>query len=261
MVALGGPRLERARASKQFHEGRFRNTSRLGPRLKQDHGPIAREFLFGGRKRTPKGVVPVESPLGGWAAPVQSGLRVTWLGHNTMLLEVDGVRVLTDPVFGDRASPVSFAGARRFHPAPVRVSELPPLDAVLVSHDHYDHLCRSTIRELAKLRVPIVTTLGVGARLEAFGVDPNVIVELDWWEEHVLPGSALSFRATPAQHFSGRSLTDGNRTLWASWVIATANRKLFFSGDTGLTPELSEIGARFAPFDLVMLEIGAFHPT
>jgi L-ascorbate metabolism protein UlaG (beta-lactamase superfamily) len=221
-----------------------------------------REFLFGGRKRKPPGAIPVASPLAGWTAPVgASGLRVTWLGHSTMLLEIDGLRVITDPVFGDRLGPVSFAGPRRFHAPPVTVAQLPPLDAILVSHDHYDHLCKATMMELAKLRVPVITSLGVGAHLEQFGVAREQIVELDWWESHTLAGGELAFTAAPAQHFSGRLGGGRNTTLWSSWQIQTARHKVFFSGDTGLTPELAVIGERLGPFDLVMLEIGAWHPA
>jgi L-ascorbate metabolism protein UlaG (beta-lactamase superfamily) len=262
MVQLNGLRLERARASRQFKDGTFHNTAPVGAGL---HGNVLAtmgEFFFGGRARVPTGPLPVESPLVAWAEPVSSsGLRVTWLGHSTLLLEVDGLRVLTDPVFGERASPVSFAGAKRFHPTPVRIAELPKLDAILLSHDHYDHLCAASMRELARLDVPIVTSLGVGARLEALGFAPERVSELDWWETLTLPGGKLAFSATPAQHFSGRSLTDRNRTLWSSWVISTENRRLFFSGDTGLTPEFGEIRERFGAFDLVMLEIGAWHPA
>jgi L-ascorbate metabolism protein UlaG (beta-lactamase superfamily) len=216
---------------------------------------------LGGRARVPKAALPLESPLGVWATPVSSGLRITWLGHSTLLLESDGVRVLTDPVFGERASPFSFAGAKRFHPVPATIAQLPPLDAVLLSHDHYDHLCDASMREIGKLRVPVITSLGVGARLERLGVDPRLIMELDWWEEHTLPGGELAFAATPAQHFSGRSLTDRNYTLWSSWVITTKNRRLFFSGDTGLTEEFASVRERFGPFDVTMLEIGAWHPS
>src|SRR5262245_11049828 len=166
-----GLRLERARASRQYRDGTFHNTARVGPRLQGDTMPIMREFLFGGRKRRPPGAIPVASPLDAWRAPVgASGLRVTWLGHSTMLLEIDGLRVLTDPVFGNRLGPVSFAGPRRFHAAPVAVAQLPPLDAILVSHDHYDHLCKPTMMELARLGTPVITSLGVGAHLERFGV-------------------------------------------------------------------------------------------
>lgn len=220
------------------------------------------EFFFGGKERVPKVALPVESPLESWQRPVSSsGLRITWLGHSTLLLEIDGMRVLTDPVFGKRASPVSFAGPKRFHPVPARISELPKLDVVLLSHDHYDHLCKSSTEELAKLRVPFVTSLGVGAHLEKYGVDPALITELDWWETHTLLGGELSFTAAPAQHFSGRSVGDRNHTLWSSFAIQTRNRKLFFSGDTGYTEEFRLIGERLGPFEMVMLEIGAFHPA
>jgi L-ascorbate metabolism protein UlaG (beta-lactamase superfamily) len=117
------------------------------------------------------------------------------------------------------------------------------------------------MRELARLRVPVITSLGVGAHLERLGVAPELITELDWWEEHTLPGGTLAFSATPAQHFSGRGLTDRNTTLWSSWVITTQNRRLFFSGDTGLTNEFAAVHERFGRFDLVMLEIGAWHPA
>ncbi|HYH99902.1 MBL fold metallo-hydrolase [Hyalangium sp.] len=256
---LAGLRLERSRASRQFADGRFRNTAPVEPGLQGNPLPVLGEFFFGGAQRTPPGVLPLESPLETWTRRAESGFRVTWLGHSTLLLELDGARILTDPVWGERASPLRFAGPKRFHAAPVRIEELPKLDAVLVSHDHYDHLCRSTIQALAKLRVPFVTSLGVGARLEAFGVAPELITELDWWEQATV--GPVGFTATPAQHFSGRGLGDRNHTLWSSWVLRTDRRRVFFSGDTGLTTEFEEIRQRQGPFDLVMLEVGAFHSS
>lgn len=259
-MRLGGLRLERARASKQYRDGTFRNTAPITARIEGGQLPIMRDFLFGGKKRRPPGVIPVESPLETWDGAIgASKLRVTWLGHSTMLLEMDGARVITDPVFGDRLGPVSFAGPKRFHAPPVTVAQLPELDAVLVSHDHYDHLCKSTVIELAKRGVPFVTSLGVGVHLEKFGIPAAQITELDWWESHTI--GPVEFTAAPAQHFSGRLAGGRNTTLWSSWRIRTENHKVFFSGDTGLTEEFREIGARLGPFDLTMLEIGAWHPA
>jgi L-ascorbate metabolism protein UlaG (beta-lactamase superfamily) len=178
-----------------------------------------------------------------------------------VLIEIDGLRVLTDPVWGPRASPSRLAGPKRFQPVPVALAALPPIDLVLVSHDHYDHLDYPTIRALAKADVPFVTSLGVGAHLQAWGVRPERITELDWWESHALPGADLTVTAAPSQHFSGRGLKDRNATLWSSLVIRSARHAVFFSGDTGLTTEYAAVAQRLGPFDLVMLEIGAFHPS
>jgi L-ascorbate metabolism protein UlaG (beta-lactamase superfamily) len=257
-----GARLERVRASPRFKDGQFRNTaSGRGPGLKGNPLPMLGEFFFGGAERIPSGPLPVHNPQPAWARRAETGLRVTWLGHSTLLLELDGFKVLTDPVFGERASPASFAGPRRFHAAPVAISALPELDAVLVSHDHYDHLCAHTIAELAARQTPFFTSLGVGAHLEAWGIAPERITELDWWEEATLEGGRLSFTAAPAQHFSGRGVADRNATSWSSWVIRSDNHRVFFSGDTGLTEEFRTVGQRLGPFDVAMFEVGAFHPT
>ena len=262
MPRLTGLRLERATASKQYRDGRFWNSHGAGVKPPEMSGALLREFFFGGKRRVPSGPLPMERPHQAWAQPVSSsGLRITWLGHSTLLLEADGVRVLTDPVFGKRASPFSFAGPKRFHPVPAQIAELPELTAVLLSHNHHDHLCPESLRALAKRGVPIITSLGVGQNLEALGIPAAQITELDWWEEHTLPGGALRFTAAPAQHFSGRGLRDRNQTLWSSWVITTERRKLFFSGDTGLTEDFATIAARLGPFEVTMLEIGAWHPA
>ena len=261
MLTLTGLRLERARASKQFRNGRFWNSSGGMPRIDANSFALMTDLLLGGRKRRPHSPLPVANPLETWAKPISSGYRITWFGHSTLLLECDSIRVLIDPVFGNYASPGFFAGRKRFHPVPATIAQLPKLDVVLLSHDHYDHLNSPSIHQLAKLRVPFITSLGVGERLEKLGVDPALITELDWWEEHTLPGGAMSFTATPAQHFSGRGLRDRNVTLWSSWVITTSKRRIFYSGDTGLTVDLAIIGQRFAPFDLSLIEIGASNPA
>jgi len=252
-----GLRQERTQASPQWSDGVFRNPTGITPGLNGSPWPLLGEYFFSHTQRTPPGPLPLLSPLETWLTRPDTGFRTTWLGHSTVLLELDGRRVLTDPVFGKRASPLTFMGPKRFHPTPVALAELPPLDAVVLSHDHYDHLCATTMRELAKGTVPIVTALGVGAHLERFGIHPDRITELDWDEHVELAG--LSIRATPSQHFSGRGARDRNHTLWASWIIQSERRKVFFSGDTGLTPQLLDIGQAHGPFDLVMLEIGAWN--
>src|SRR5688572_25153501 len=184
-----GARLERIRASPRWAGERFRNLHPIMPGLRDPNVsmPTLGEFLCGGERRVPLRPLPSDNPLETWRMPSESGLRATWLGHSTVLIEIDGLRVLTDPVWGTRASPSRLAGPKRFQPVPVPLRGLPPLDLVLVSHDHYDHLDYPTIRELARLPVPFVTSLGVGAHLEAWGVPPERIVELDWWESYTLP--------------------------------------------------------------------------
>jgi L-ascorbate metabolism protein UlaG (beta-lactamase superfamily) len=267
MKSLGsrsaGARLERLHSSPLWAGTGFRNIHPILPGLRDPKAsmPSVPEFLCGGERRVPRGPLPSVSPLEAWTRPPETGLRATWLGHSTVLIEIDGLRVLTDPVWGPRASPTRLAGPKRFQPVPVPLRALPPVDLVLVSHDHYDHLDYPTIRELARRDVPFVTSLGVGAHLEAWGVAPGRIVELDWWESHRLPDSGLTVTAAPSQHFSGRSLHDRNATLWSSLVLRSPRHAVFFSGDTGLTTEYGEIRERLGPFDLVMLEVGAFHPA
>lgn len=259
--AYTGRRLERVRASKQFEDGAFRNTAPVGVGIKGNPLPLLGEYFFGKSVREPPAPLPVCDPLPRWNSAPETGFRATWLGHSTVLLELDGARVLTDPVFGERASPVGFAGPRRFHPTPVALDALPPLDAVLLSHNHYDHLCRQSMVALGRRGVPIVTSLGVGAQLEAMGIAPSLITELDWYESSPAPSGKVRFHAAPSQHFSGRTLHDRNQTLWSSWVIESDRRRVFFSGDTGLTEEYREVGRGYGPFDLTMLEVGAFHPS
>lgn len=267
MKSLGrkpeGERLERIKASPLWAGERFRNAHPIIAGLRDLNAsmPTLGEFLCGGERRVPRGPLPSMNPLESWVRLPASGLRATWLGHSTLLIEIDGLRVLTDPVWGLRASPSQLAGPKRFQPVPVSLRQMPPLDLVIVSHDHYDHLDYPSIHELAKRDVPFVTSLGVGAHLEAWGVQPERIFELDWWESHTLPNTGLTVTAAPSQHFSGRGLHDRNATLWSSFVMRSERHAVFFSGDTGLTTEYRTILGRLGPFDLVMLEVGGFHPA
>ena len=251
-------RTERVQASAQFADGKFRNSANVSSGIKRGHGwSMAREMICRNVRRVPAAPMPSVDPRDAWLRTPESGLRATWLGHSTLLIEIDGSRILLDPVWGDRASPLTWAGPKRFQPVPVAIRDLPILDAVVISHDHYDHLDYPSILELAKLDVPFYTSLGVGAHLEAWGVPPERITELDWWESAQLP-NGVQLTAAPSQHFSGRGMLDRNRTLWSSFAMRGPDHAVFFSGDTGLTDDYKLIADRLGPFDLVMLEIGAY---
>ncbi len=187
----------------------------------------------------------------------KSGLRVTWMGHSSVLLEIDGYRVLFDPVWSERASPVTWAGPRRFHPMPIALGNLPKIDAVAISHDHYDHLDYASIVALNERDVIFFVPLGIGADLESWGVPADRIVELDWWESHKI--GELELVSTPSRHSSGRTLGDQKETLWTSWAVVGPNHRAYFSGDTAMFPGFAEIGNRLGPFDVAMIESGAYN--
>ncbi|MCY1066152.1 MBL fold metallo-hydrolase [Nannocystis sp. RBIL2] len=254
-----GARLERMKASPRWDGNAFKNLHPALPDLRTGGMPGMGELLCGPR-RVPEAPLPSVDPRPAWSRRPETGLRATWLGHSTILLEIGGVRILTDPVWGERASPLGFAGPKRFQPVPVPIAALADVDVVLISHDHYDHLDYPTIQALVRTPVPFVTSLGVGAHLEAWGVPASRITELDWWESARIPGSDVVVTAAPSQHFSGRSLGARNTTLWSGFAVRSDRHALFFSGDTGLTTEYKDIRYRLGPFDLVMLEVGAFHP-
>jgi L-ascorbate metabolism protein UlaG (beta-lactamase superfamily) len=248
-------------ASPRWVDGSFRNVHPMLPGLRDDVPKPLMEFFCPKEQRAPHTPLPTVDPLPTWARPPQSGLRATVLGHSTVLFEIDGARILTDPVWGERASPTRRAGPRRFQPVPVPLTAMPPVDVVLLSHDHYDHLDYPTLRVLARTDVPFIAPLGVGAHLEAWGVEPERITELDWWERVEVPGHGVVVTATPAQHFSGRTPRTRNHTLWASWVLEGPEHRVYFGADSGLMPGFREIATRFPDLDLVLLEIGAFHPA
>jgi L-ascorbate metabolism protein UlaG (beta-lactamase superfamily) len=259
-VTAPSRRQDRILASPQWRGRAFANSSPVSSGFKPGvERPTLRDFLCGGERRIPGSALPLVDPAATWRRASDSGLRLTWLGHSTLLLEIDGARILTDPVWGERASPLPFAGPRRFHPPPVQLDALPPLDAVIISHDHYDHLDRPTIRALARSDVPFITSLGVGAHLEDWGVPADRISELDWWEHTSLRG--LTITAAPAQHFSGRGLKDRNATLWSSFHLQGPRHSFYYGADSGLTSEFAEIARRLGPFNATALEIGAWHPA
>ncbi|MDH6706830.1 L-ascorbate metabolism protein UlaG (beta-lactamase superfamily) [Kitasatospora sp. MAA19] len=254
-----GERLARIRRSPQFAAGAFRNPLPTR-RLVYERSPleITRAQLTGDKtRRAPTAAVPVHRLLPvDLAAPPDSGLRLTWLGHATVLAEIGGRRVLLDPVWGERCSPFAWTGPKRLHPVPLPLSELGPVDVVVVSHDHYDHLDMATIRELIGTDAVFAVPLGVGAHLEHWGVPARRIVELDWWESAEVAG--LTLTATPARHYCSRGPRTSSLFLWASWVVAGGGHRLFHSGDTGYFPGFAEIGRRLGPFDATMMQVGAY---
>lgn len=250
-----GARLERMKASPQWGDGRFEN--RL-PESPIDLWGVL-EARFSAEHTEPDAqIITVPRSKEDYASHPQSGLRVTWFGHSSFLVEIDGSRILVDPVWGLRASPFGWVGPKRFYPPILPIDELPKIDAVVISHDHYDHLDVTTVDFLKAHEVRWVVPLGVGAHLEYWGVASELITELDWWASTSL--AAIEITCTPSRHFSGRGLTDRYKTLWAGWAFAGPRHRVFYSGDTALHPEFAEIGARLGPFDLTLIESGAYSP-
>ena len=239
-------------------DGKYRNAVPLAGQTLRDRVAIFVKFMRGKPPGTrPTGAIPV-TPLTRaqlLAAPDATLFR---LGHSTMLMKFDGAFFLTDPVFSSRASPVQWAGPSRFHPPPIAIADLPPIKAVILSHDHYDHLDHASVMALADKAEHFIAPLGVGQRLIAWGIAAAKVRELDWWQSTEV--DRVTLVATPARHFSGRTLRDGDTTLWASFVIRHPDVNLYFSGDSGYFPGFKEIGQRYGPFDVAMVETGAYDP-
>ncbi len=205
--------------------------------------------------RVPPDFVPLRAP--------RSQLTVTWVGHSSLLIQLNGLNILTDPMWSERASPVQFAGPRRWVRPGIAFEDVPPLDVVLESHNHYDHLDAPTVRRLARAHPEAswVVPLGLAAFVRKRGVSDNRVRELDWWEEHAI--GSLRIAATPAMHFSSRGIGDRGDSLWCGFALSSdgANgRHVYFAGDTGYHPEFGAIGERYGPFDVALMPIGAYEP-
>jgi len=245
-------------ASPQHRDGKFRNPVAVNQLGFVKTARLLWTFAFAKPANTvPAQPVPVHALTRAQllVAPNNTLYR---LGHSTVLLKLQSGFWLTDPVFSERASPFQWLGPRRFHAPPIALDELPPLAGVILSHDHYDHLDRATVLALAAKTAHFVTPLGVGDTLIKWGVPAAKVRQLDWWQSTEAGGLRLT--ATPSQHFSGRGLTDGNKTLWASWVVQADGVNVFFSGDSGYFKGFKEIGDKYGPFDLTMMETGAYDP-
>ncbi|WP_094706062.1 MBL fold metallo-hydrolase [Hahella sp. CCB-MM4] len=248
-------------------QGRFRNPmkpasqdSRKRESQKQSRGfwPILKRIMF---ERKVDTVPTVDMPVVPISREILNGLpdegiHLTRLGHSSLLLKIHGDYWLLDPVFSKRASPFSFIGPKRFHQPPLNIAELPPIKGVLISHNHYDHLDKQAVRQLKSKVEHFYVPLGVSRDMQSWGIEPDRISEFDWWQEKTIEG--LTLAATPAHHFSGRGLSDRNMSLWCSWVIISGDQRIFFSGDSGYFAGFKQIGERYGPFDLTMVETGAY---
>ncbi len=250
---------QKIEASSWYRNGKFKENGGTLDMSLLTIANTAWEYLFSGNEKTPRTRLPVQPVnLAHFNNPDSNQLNVTWLGHSSLLINIDGYRILTDPVFEKR---ISLVGPTRFNgDVPLDMEDLPHIDAVIISHDHYDHLNRFSITTIHERVKTFLVPLGVGARLQSWGVPREKIVELDWWEEHTLDNS-LMVAATPAQHFSGRGVFDRNKTLWASWVVRTPAHSIYFSGDSGYFDGFKAIGNTYGPFDMTFLECGAYNPA
>ncbi|MGX1929345.1 MBL fold metallo-hydrolase [Flagellimonas sp. 2504JD4-2] len=262
--SLGGDvseeRKTQYQSSAQFSEGIFKNNKDVpkDPSFSETL-KIARKFFFekveNGKPENEIGIKKIDSLE---LADYPGATRLIWFGHSAFLLQMDGKNILIDPMFGEVPAPHPLLGANRFHnQLPIEIDKLPKIDAVIISHDHYDHLDYQSIKSLKDKVEQFYVPLGVGVHLEAWDVSKEAIVELDWWQEVYYKD--LLFVCTPAQHFSGRKFTNGQSTLWSSWVIKSENENIFFSGDSGYSTHFKEIGHAYGPFDFAMLECGQYN--
>lgn len=253
-----GGRMERIQDSPNYREGKFQNlvpTPMSGEKTSMWSNAV--KFIKGGENREPKSPLQTVSFDKEAFLKADSGITYTWFGHSSVLLNINGKIILTDPVFSEKASPVWF-GAKRFNYInQFEAEQMPDLDIILISHDHYDHLDYKTILKLKDKTKKFYVPLGVGAHLLHWGVEENKIVEMDWWQENVVDDILLA--CTPSRHFSGRAGVDKDYTLWCSWVIKSDSASVYYSGDSGYENHFKLIGKKYGPFDFTMIECGQYN--
>jgi L-ascorbate metabolism protein UlaG (beta-lactamase superfamily) len=256
---VSGERLKRVEVSPHYHDGEFVNTLPHPPLELGDLWGYFTEQFFGNQTRVPPLAIPLSViPRASLQSRPPPGLRAIWLGHSSIYLEIDTIRLLVDPVFSDYASPFDGIGPKRFHPPPIAITDLPEIDAVIISHDHYDHLDMRTAQYLSSKGTQFIVPLGVGSHLDEWGVPDHQITEMDWWESTEVKG--LTIVCTPAQHYSSRGIFDYKETLWSSWAVTGSKHRVFYSGDTGFSSHFQQIGDRLGPFDLSLIKIGQYGP-
>lgn len=251
--------LNRIQSSTQFSEGKFRNKQETQVFEWGKTWAIVKDYFFNKSDKAVPETMPAIQQLSNDAFNLDNSetLNFARLGHSTLLIQLSGKYFLTDPVFSERVSPVQWMGPKRFHPVPMDIESIAEIEAVIISHNHYDHLDEASIKQLKNKVNHFVVPLGIGDKLIAWGVDESKITQLDWWENIKL--NDVELVSTPAQHFSGRGITDSDKTLWSSWVIRNQQHSLYFSGDTGYFPGFKDIGEKYGPFDYAFMECGAYN--
>lgn len=256
-----GDRLELLRQSPNFSEGKFQNSveTNMDMPLKRML-PVFREYFRQNHDRVPVTTITTQ-PFDGQSFNriPEAQTAVSWFGHSSALFRIEGKTILADPVFGERASMFSFMGPKRFpYDHHITVEELPAVDIVIISHDHYDHLDYPTMLKLKGRVNQFYVPLGVGEHLESWGIPADQIREFDWWD-NIIVSDSLELVFTPSRHFSGRGLTNRFTTLWGSWVLKGSTHRIYFSGDSGYSPDFKKIGEIYGPFDLTLMECGQYN--
>ncbi len=250
----------RIHSSPQFQNGKFVNPNGVFPNwFSKEIWDVSKEYFFGKRiDPMPLIDLPVHQlKPKKWEDHHRGQFSFSWLGHSSILISMENQLILVDPVLEERASPFSWIGPKRFHPSPITAEELPGIDVLLITHDHYDHLEQSTLVAISEKVTRFVLPLGMGKILDEWGINPGKIIELDWWENY--SSGSLEFHATPAVHYASRGLFDSNQRLWCSWSIVGKEMRAFISGDSGYLDVFKNIGERLGPFDVTFLKVGAYN--
>jgi len=242
----------RIKSSPEWHGEHFEN---LHPMWTNAKDALLGSILHSNPDAKPNGFSLPTTSAPFVSAPV-TGLRITWMGHSSLVVEIDGVNVLIDPVWSDRVSPISWIGPKRWYGPTLALENLPPIDVVLISHDHYDHLDHDTIVKMKNWKAHFVVPLGIGAHLRYWGIPEDRITELDWWQSTKI--KQLDIVSTPSRHASGRLSPDSDKTLWSGFALRGDQNRVYYSGDTGFFPEFKEIGEKLGPFDVTMIEVGQY---
>lgn len=253
--------IKRYEKSGHYEDGKFQNLIPTPMDMNfRNTISVIKDFIIGVPGKAPDFDLPIVQMDSIYLVETKNIDRLIWFGHSAFLLQLDGKNILIDPMLGESPAPHPLIGTKRFNSKlPIDIEQLPKIDAIIISHDHYDHLDYESIKILKEKTDTFFVPLGVGVHLESWGIDKQDIKEHNWWDETEFYGIKLVF--TPSRHFSGRGLRNNSSTLWGSWVIKGTAKNIFFSGDSGFGPHFKDIGETYGPFDFVMMECGQYNET